>query len=269
MSGSCRGGTNGAILALVLVCTFASPGQRTYGAEPDPTIAAAASLRDLLPELAARFTDRTGIRPRLTFGASGNLRRQIAQGAPFDLFLSADEDYVLDLGREGHLEDDGAAYALGRLALLVPKGSPLEADGSLEDLATALRDGRVRRLAIANPEHAPYGVAAREVLQTLNLWEDAKPRLVIGENVAQAAQFAASGSAQAGIVAYSLAKSPRLAGCCLHAPIPAPLHGPIRHRGALVRGADGRARRFFDFLLAPEGRALIRRQGFDTPDTGG
>jgi molybdate transport system substrate-binding protein len=242
-----------------------APGQ-PCGAEPRPTIAAAASLRDLLPELVEQFAGRTGVRPRLSFGASGNLRRQIAQGAPFDLFLSANEGYVLDLAREGHLEDDGAVYALGRLALLLPKGSPLHADGSLNDLSAAMRDGRLERLAIANPSHAPYGIATRQALERLDLWGALQPRLVVGENVGQTAQFAASGSAQGGIVAYALAMSPRLANCCLHAPIPTALHAPVCHRGALVKGARDQARLFFDFLLGAEGRALIERRGFALPN---
>jgi len=254
-------------LILLLVFLVAGPMASSHAAGSGPTIAAAASLRDLLPELAERFTERTGIRPRLSFGASGNLRRQIAQGAPFDLILSANETYVLDLAREGHLMDEGAVYALGRLALLVPTASPLQADGSLEDLRAALTDGRLKRLAIANPEHAPYGTAARDVLRTLGLWEAAQSKLVIGENVGQAAQFATTGAAQGGIVAYSLAMSPRLVDCCQHTPIPTQFHAPLRQRGALVKGAKEPARSFFDFILGQEGRALIARHGFALPDS--
>lgn len=255
------------LLLLLPFCLAIGPASLSRAAEPGPTIAAAASLRDLLPALAERFAARSGIRPRLSFGASGNLRRQIAQGAPFDLFLSADERYVLELAREGHLEGEGTLYALGRLALLVTKGSPLRPDGSLEDLRAALSDGRLGRLAIANPQHAPYGLAARDILRTLDLWQAVQPKLVIGENVGQAAQFAATGSAQGGIVAYSLALSPRLEACCLHTPLSPELHAPIRQRGALVKGAGKEARRFFDFMLGQEGRALIARHGFGVPDT--
>jgi len=235
------------------------------GAERIPTIAAAASMRDVLPAVVDAFVQEGGIRPRLSFGASGNLSRQIAQGAPFELFLSADEDFVLDLATEGRTEDRGTVYALGRLAILTRKGSAGKADGSLADLKTALDDGRLARLAIANPEHAPYGLAAREVLQRAGLWDRLQGHLVVGENVAQAAQFAVVGSAGAGIVAYSLAKSRRLADCCDHAPIAEGLHAPVPQRGVLIRGAGEAARRFFRFLLGPRGREILKEHGFGVP----
>jgi molybdate transport system substrate-binding protein len=238
-------------------------------AEPVPTIAAAASLRDVLPAVVDAFVAQGGVRPRLSFGASGNLRRQIAQGAPFEVFLSADEGFVLDLAREGHTLDEGAVYALGRLAILVPAGSDLAADASLYDLGAALDDGRLHRLAIANPDHAPYGLAAREVLERRGLWDRAQSRLALGENASQAAQFVVAGGADAGIVAFSLALSPRLAACCRHAPISAELHAPLKHRGALIRGAGEDARRFFTFLLGFRGRAILVAHGFNLPDGAG
>ncbi len=256
------------LLLLPLICLLALPISGTRAARPGPKVAAAASLRDFLPELAKAFRSREAVQPRLSFGASGNLRRQIAQGAPFDLFLSADEEQVLALAREGRMEDEGAVYAIGRLAILVPKGSALRADGTLKDLSASLDDGRLKRLALPNPNHAPYGRAAREALQHQGLWERLQSRVVIGENVAQAAQFAATGAAQAGIVAYSLARSPGLAECCRHAPISTDLHRPLRQRGALVKGAGESARRLFDFLLGPRGRTLLEQSGFGVPDTG-
>jgi molybdate transport system substrate-binding protein len=241
------------------------PSGVNLGAERIPTIAAAASLRDVLPALVDAFAREGGVRPRLSFGASGNLRRQISQGAPFELFLSADEDFVLDLAAEGRTDDQGAVYALGRLAILTRKGSSLRADGNLKDLKSALDDGRLGRLSIANPEHAPYGLAAREALERLGLWDRLQGHLVMGENVSQAAQFAVVGSAGAGIVAYSLAKSPRLAACCEHAPIAAELHAPLRQRGVLIRGAGEAARSFFRFLLGLRGRAILKEYGFGIP----
>ena len=230
-----------------------------------PMVAAATSLRDALPELAEAFAAEDGSRPRLSFGASGNLRRQIAQGAPFEVFLSADETFVLDLAREGHARDEGAIYAVGRLAILVPKGSKLSPDGSLADLVKAVDDGRLRRLAIANPEHAPYGRAARDALEQLGLWERIQDKLVIGENVSQAAQFATTGAADAGLVAYSLALSPRLEQCCTRAPVAADLHQPVHQRGALTSDASQGAERLFAFILGPRGRAILERRGFGVP----
>jgi molybdate transport system substrate-binding protein len=235
------------------------------GAAPGPMVAAATSLREVLPALVHAFEEAQGSGARLSFGASGNLYRQITQGAPFELFLSADETFVLDLSREGRTQDEGAVYAEGRLAVLVPKSSRLRPDGTLKDLDKALEDGRLRRLAIANPDHAPYGRAAREALERLELWERIQDRLVIGENVSQAAQFAATGAADAGLVAYSLALSPRLGRCCGLAPLPTELHQPLRQRGALVAGAGVTARRLFAFILGPTGRAILQRYGFGVP----
>ena len=137
--------------------------------------------------------------------------------------------------------DDGVPYATGRLALVVPEGSPLKLDGELADLAAAVADGRVRRFAIANPEHAPYGRAAREALQKAGAWDAIQDRLVLGENVAQAAQFAVSGSAQGGIVALSLARSPDVQGRARFVAIPERMHAPLVQRMALTQG--GRRRR--------------------------
>lgn len=233
-----------------------------------PTVAAASDLRFVLPLLAERFAAETGEPIRLSLGSSGNLRRQIAQGAPFALFMSADEDYALQLVREGHALDEGVIYGEGRLVILVPHGSGLRADGSLRDLRLAAEDGRLRHLAMANPAHAPYGKRAREALEHAGLWETLETRLVLGENVAQAAQFALSGSAQAGLVAYSVAVAPEVSARAEHDLIPSGWHGPLRQRMVLLRGADDTARRFYAYLQTPEARALLRRAGFSVPADG-
>jgi len=251
-----------------LLCLLWLPAAPVVADEPGPMVAAAASLRDALPELVDAFAAKEGTRARVSFGASSNLRRQIAQGAPFELFLSADEAMVSDLVREDRTLDEGAVYAEGRLAILVPKGSQLKPDASLGDLKKAVDDGRLHRLAIANPQHAPYGESAREVLKTLGLWGRIEDRLAIGENVSQAAQFVATRAADAGLVAYSLAISPRLAVCCEHAPLPAELHQPLRQRGVLLKGAGSAATRFFCFILGSEGREILVRHGFGVPVRG-
>jgi len=234
-------------------------------AEEVPLVAAAADLRFALAEIAERFTRETGERVGLVFGSSGNIARQIRQGAPFALFLSADEAYVLDLARDGFTRDEGTLYAIGRLVLLVPNGSPLALDGTLEDLARAIRDGRLRRFAIADPAHAPYGKRADEVLRYKGIREAIRPFLVYGENVAQAAQFATSGNAEGGIVAYSLALSPQLQALGGHAPIPAEWHAPLRQRMVRLRGAGPVADRFYGYLQAEPARAIFRRYGFVLP----
>ena len=232
---------------------------------PGPLIAAAADLRFALDELAAAFTRATGKPLRIVYGSSGNFRRQIAEGAPFELFLSADESYVLALRREGHLVDDGALYAIGRLALVLPEGSPLRPDPTLDDLAKAVADGRLKRFAIANPEHAPYGRAAQEALIAAGVWPAIRGRLVLGENVAQAAQFAVSGSTQGGLVALSLALAPGALGGAVHVEIPATMHRPLRQRMALTRRAGEPARAFYDWLRGTAARAVLARFGFAAP----
>ncbi|MEX2630428.1 MAG: molybdate ABC transporter substrate-binding protein [Tistlia sp.] len=231
-----------------------------------PLVAAASDLQFVLPELAAAFEAETGAAVELTFGSSGNIARQIRQGAPYQLYLSADEDYVLGLARDGFTRGEGRLYALGRLALLVPAGSPLEADGSLADLAAALRDGRVTRFAIANPEHAPYGRRAEEALRHAGLWQAIRPRLVLGENVAQAAQFAVSGNAQGGLVAHSLALAPRIAARGESALVPAEWHSPLRQRMVLLKEAGAVAGRFHDYLSTPAAQATLGRNGFVLPE---
>jgi len=190
-------------------------------AQNAPTIAAASDLKFALEEIAAKFQTDTKKELRLNFGSSGNFTTQLMQGAPFELFLSADEGFVFQLADAGKTIDRGALYAEGRIVLFVPKGSALKVDTSFSDLRAALADGRIHRFAIANPEHAPYGRAAEQALKGQGLWDSIKPKLVLGENVSQAAQFATSGSAQGGIFAYSLALAPAVGSLGSYALVPA------------------------------------------------
>ncbi|MBI4987186.1 MAG: molybdate ABC transporter substrate-binding protein [Rhodocyclales bacterium] len=233
-----------------------------------PNIAAAADLKFALSEIAAAHARAGGGKVSLSFGSSGVFRRQIAQGAPFELFLSADEAYVDALIAEGRVEGPGARYAIGRIALYIPNGSPVKADNKLRDLAAAAKDGRLKRLAIANPEHAPYGRAAREALQHVGAWEAVADKLVLGENAAQAARFASSGSAQAAILPLSLVRADELAGKGGFVTLPETWHAPLRQRMALVKGAGEAARRFYAFLQSPEARVIFVKHGFVLPEAG-
>ena len=252
-----------AVLGAVL---GASAGQGAPAAAgKEPTVAAAADLNAALPEVASLFEKATGRRVRLTFGSSGNFTQQIQNGAPFEVFLSADEGYVQRLAAAGLTDGDGALYATGRIGLFQPKGSSIKADGELKDLADAVQDGRLLRFAIANPEHAPYGRAAMEALQHAGLWEAIRPKLVMGENVAQATQFATSGSAQGGILPISLALTPQVEAAGTFVLIPADWHKPLRQRAVVLRGAGGTARAFYDFLQTPQARTVLKRYGFVLP----
>jgi molybdate transport system substrate-binding protein len=181
-------------LALLIAGGFTTP----LAAQNAPVIAAASDLQFVLQEVAAQFRTDTGREVRLNFGSSGNFVRQLQQGAPFEMFLSADEGFVFQLADAGKTLDRGTLYAEGRIVLFAPKGSTLKVDPKLDNLRAALADGHIQRFAIANPEHAPYGRAAEQALKGQGLWDAIKPKLVLGENVSQAAQFATSGSAQKG-----------------------------------------------------------------------
>jgi molybdate transport system substrate-binding protein len=264
ISRSCIAATVATLLvALTLAAGLAMPAPARPGGPP--VVAAASDLQFALAEAAAAFREATGEEVKLAFGSSGNFARQIRQGAPYDLYLSADEDYVFALARDGFLRDEGALYAVGRIVLLAPRGGPLNPDGTLDDLKRALSEGRVTRFAIANPEHAPYGARAREALRHARLWEAIEEKLVFGENVTQAAQFATSGSAQGGIVAYSLALSPQVAERAAYALIPADWHKPLRQRMALSKDAGPAAERFYAWLQTPPAREIFRRHGFALP----
>jgi molybdate transport system substrate-binding protein len=254
----------GRVVPVILAVWVLSFGSAAL-AQPGPSIAAASDLKFALDEIAVRFEQDTGKTVRLTYGSSGNFYRQIQQGAPFELFLSADEEYVSRLAKEGHTVDDGTRYATGRIVLFAPKGSTVKADPAFADVRAALDDGRLRRFAIANPEHAPYGRAAQQALVHGGLWDALATRLVLGENVSQAAQFALSGSAQAGIFALSLALSPDFAGKGDYVLIPESWHEPLRQRAVLLRRSGETARAFFRFLQQPSARAIFRRYGFVLP----
>ena len=229
------------------------------------TVAAASDLKFALETVAADFQRQSGHRLRLVFGSSGQFFTQIRQGAPFHLFMSADEDFVFRLADEGRTLDRGQRYGVGRIGLFVPHGSPLRADGQLQDLAAALGDGRLQRLAIANPAHAPYGTRAREALTHASLWPAIEPRLVIGENISQAAQFASTGAAQGGIVALSLALAPTLAALGHFDLIPAHFHQPLVQRMVLLKGAPPAARAFHAYLSQPSAQQVLARYGFTLP----
>ena len=234
-------------------------------AQAAPLIAAAADLQFALAEIAARFRAGTGDEVRLSFGSSGNITRQIEQAAPVELFLSADEAFVFRLAEGGLTRDRGVLYALGRLALFTPPGSPLRAAEGMEAIRAALAAGQIRRFAIANPEHAPYGRAAEQALRATGLWDQLRPHLVLGENASQAAQFAVAGGSQGGIVAYSLVLAPAMRGRGEFHLLPAELHAPLRQRMVLTRRAGAVAQRFYVFMQAPQAREIMRRYGFVLP----
>jgi molybdate transport system substrate-binding protein len=223
------------------------------------TIAAAADLNFAMPEIARQFG---GVRPamdlEIAYGSSGNFFAQISNRAPFDVFLSADLEYPRKLASAGIGGANSVfGYALGRLVVWVPANSPL-------DPATALRDPLVKHLAIANPQHAPYGRAAQAALRSLGLYESVEPKLVLGENIAQTLQFVESGAADAGIVALSLAVAPPVRAAGRYWEIPLDAY-PRMEQGGIILKDSGAARDFRDFLLSGGGRRILKQYGFFLP----
>lgn len=230
-----------------------------------PAVAAASDLKFALEEIVTEFARVTGRSVKLSFGSSGNFARQIRQGAPYEMFLSADEAFVEGLARDGFTRNTGELYAVGRIVFFVPRGSRLKVDPALESVRAALTAGRFGKFAIANPEHAPYGRAAREALQSAGLWTAIERHLVLGENVSQAAQFATAGGADGGIFAYSLALAPAVAALGEFVLLPESMHKPLRQRMVLLKNAGPVATEFYAFVAGPGARRVFDRYGFLLP----
>lgn len=226
-------------------------------------VAAASDLKFALAQLAEQYQRQSSQHVELNLGSSGQFAQQIRQGLPVDLYMSADEEFVFQLADAGLTRDRGALYALGRIAALVPSASGLVLDERLGALRRAWPS--IQHFAIANPEHAPYGRAARTALERLGLWELVRPKLVLGENIAHATQFVTSGAAQAGISALSLTLAPEVAKLTRHVVLPSHLHEPLRQRMVLLKGARPAATGFYDFLQGAGARQILGRFGFAAP----
>lgn len=232
----------------------------------EPAIAAASDLKFALDEIAQSFSKETGKTVRIAYGSSGNFVTQIKNGAPFQMFLSADEDYVFRLAKDGLTRNEGSLYAVGRIVLFAGTASAVQVDEKLKGLAMFVQEGKLQRFAIANPDHAPYGRRAEEALKKAGLWDAVKPKLVLGENISQAAQFAVSGSADAGIIALSLAMAPQMARLGRYAVIPESWHAPLNQRMVLLKNAGDVAHAFYAYLQQPAARAVFNRYGFTLPN---
>jgi len=229
------------------------------------TVAAAADLSTALPEIVATYTKHTGQTVKLSFGSSGNLTNQIHNGAPFDVFFSADETYPVQLIEKSlALKGSLYRYAVGRLVLWVPNELPLD----VQKLGMqALLDPSIKKIAIANPLHAPYGRAAEAALKHFGVYDQIAPKLVLGENISQAAQFVESGNAQAGLIALSHALSPALKDKGHYWTVPLDAY-PTLNQAAVVLSKSRHpeaARKFLDFVRGPDGTSLLKNYGFSLP----
>jgi molybdate transport system substrate-binding protein len=232
------------------------------------TVAAAADLNAALTELGGQFAATSGVQVKLSFGASGNLSTQIQNGAPFDLFFSADEDYPKQLIEKSLAEKDSLyRYAIGRLVLWVPADSPLDIE---HKGIQSLLDPSVKKISIANPQHAPYGRAAEAAIRHAGIYDQVAPRLVLGENVSQAAQFVESGNAQAGLVALSHALAPAMKGKGKYWQVPLDFYPTLNQAAVILSRSQQKekAAQFLEFLRKPEATEVLRRYGFTIPDAG-
>ena len=256
--------SRGLIAFLVLAPGLSIP--RAESADREINVAAAADLSSALQEVAANYEKRTGVVVKLSFGASGALTQQIQNGAPVDVFFSADMDYPRQLIAGG--QADGATlyrYAVGQLVLWVPQDSPLDVEHKGMDV---LLDPSVKKISIANPQHAPYGRAAVAALKHYGLSEKLGERLVLGENVSQAAQFVESGNAQAGFVALAHAMAPAMQGKGRYWVVPAEAYPPLDQGVVLISHSPHRqdASAFLEYVKTAEVSAVLRRYGFSLPD---
>lgn len=254
------------LLLLGSLCGRAGMAAQSGQGSSEIRVAAAADLNHVLPVLIEHFSASTGHVVRTSYGSSGNLSRQIMQGAPFELFMSADQSYVERLATQGLTADDGSLYAIGQLVLFIPSGSSAPADAGLQALAAAINSGQVRRFAIANPAHAPYGQAARQALQSVGVWAAVQPVLVLGDNAAQTARFTIAGSVDAGLIPRSIAAVPEFAEHGRWLALAEGLYTPLQQRMVLLQDAPPAAIEFYRYLQSPPARQIFRQFGFQSPD---
>lgn len=249
------------IVLFLLSLVMAAP----VAAQEPLRIAAAADLEPVLPPVLAQFARETGIHSEASYESSATLTTEILNGAPFDVFLSADLGFpkrLIDAGAADAAGSSGSAtpitYARGTLVLWTRRDAHLPPPS-----LALLRDARLKRLAIANPERAPYGRAAVEALRKLGVYDALRPRLATAENIAQAAQFVDSGNADAGLISLTSAMTPRLSSVGSYVVIPRELYAPIEQGAVIVRRTKQRAaaQKFLDFLLSPETQGELKKSG--------
>lgn len=250
-----------ALFALVVVVLMSPTGS---AAAEDITIAAASDLNYAFKEIVTEYEKSTGHHVKLTLGSSGNFYAQIQNGAPFDLYFSADIGYPKKLEEAG-LTVSGSLYpyAVGRIVLWTGKGSHLDLSKGLE----ILRDPTIKKIAIANPKHAPYGRAAVAAMEYFKVYDQVKDKLILGENISQAAQFIESGACDAGIVALSLALAPAMKAAGQYWEIPATAHSPLEQGAVILKQSKDpeAARQFLEFIKGAQGQEIMKRYGFTLP----
>lgn len=248
---------------IAIICAFVLSGVNLAGAE-DMTIAAASDLNFAFKELVVEYEKTTGNHVKLSLGSSGNFYAQIQNGAPFDLYFSADIGYPRKLEEAG-LTVSGSLYryAVGRIVLWAGTASRLDVSKGFD----VLREPGIRKIAIANPKHAPYGRAAVAAMESFKVYESVKDKLILGENISQAAQFIESGACEIGVIALSLAVAPAMSGKGVYWEIPVEAYPPLEQGAVILKQSKNQeaARRFLEFMQGSQGQEIMRRYGFLLP----
>ena len=243
---------------LIIFCSFftgLAHAQATF-------VVVAANMKDAFIEIQNQFQKENKGELKVIYGSSGNFASQIMNGAPFHLFISADEQYPLELFKKGKTVNDGTVYAIGKLALIANKGKGLALDDSKEKIADAIK--RANKIALAKPELAPYGRASVEYLKASNLWELANSKIVYADNIAMAAMFVTTGSADIGFTALSIAKSPSVTRQISSVEL-TDGYQAIKQRMVLIKNPTSDAIRLYEFMQSPKAKEILRSFGYQTP----
>ena len=228
-----------------------------------PTIAVTANMKDAFLEIITSFKPTGKPEMRVVYGSSGNFTTQILNGAPFNLFIAADEHFPLELYKGGKTVDEGVVYAIGRLAIIAKKSSGIQLLDNKAEMAKAIQ--KANKIAIAKPDLAPYGKAAVEYLKAEGLWGLAKNKLVYADNIGVATTYVVSGAADIGFTAVSLAKSPDVIKETNFLSLNPKLYEPIKQRMVLIKGAPQEAVDLYRFMQMPEAKTILQKYGYTTP----
>jgi molybdate transport system substrate-binding protein len=227
------------------------------------TVAVAANMKDAFSEIATVFKTTGKSEMRVVYGSSGNFTAQIINGAPFNLFIAADEQFPLELYKQGKTIDHGTVYAIGKLALIAKTSSGIVLVDSKTEIARAI--ARANKVAIAKPDLAPYGKAALEYLKAEGLWDLVKDKLVYGDNIGVVTTYVLTGAVDIGFTALSLAQSPAVAKDTNFLALNTKLYEPIRQRMVLMKGAPQEATDLYQLMQGPQAKLILRKYGYTIP----
>lgn len=227
------------------------------------TIAVAANMKDAFTEINTAFKAAGNPDIRIVYGSSGNFTAQIMNGAPFNLFISADEHFPIELFRRGKAIDQGVVYATGKLAIISKNSAGISLTDSKSELIKVI--SKANKIAIAKPELAPYGKAAIEYLKAEGLWDIAKDKLIYGDNIGITTMYVVTGAADLGFTALSLAKSAEVAKDTNYILVSNKLYEPIKQRMVLIKGAPREATTLYQFMQSPQAKLILQKYGYSTP----